>query len=141
MERPLIFNNNDRPGIMLSSSIKKYIDFYGVKCGQKISLFTNNDTAYETAISLNNSGVNVNSVIDIRDKTSSLIVKQAEKLGIKIHWKSTVVNTKGYKRINKVSVMKLKKMLALAIRPGYLSFIWYNMYPLGTWRNFYRILI
>ena len=44
MERPLIFNNNDRPGIILSSSVKKYIDYYGVKCGQKISLFTNNDS-------------------------------------------------------------------------------------------------
>jgi len=107
MERPLIFNNNDRPGIILSSSIKKYIDYYGVKCGHKISLFTNNDSAYETAISLNNSGVNVNSIIDIRDKSSSAIVKQAEKLGIKINWKSTVVNTDGYKRINSIEIMKL----------------------------------
>ena len=71
MERPLIFNNNDRPGIILSSSIKKYIDYYGVKCGQKVSLFTNNDSAYETAISLKNSGVIVNWVIDISDKTNS----------------------------------------------------------------------
>jgi|TARA_B100001741_G_scaffold106052_1_gene87409 sarcosine oxidase subunit alpha len=107
MERPLIFNNNDRPGIILSSSIKKYIDYFGVKCGQKISLFTNNDSAYETAISLNKSGVTVNSVIDIRDKTDSLIVKQAEKLGIKIYWKHTVVNTSGYKRINSIDIMKL----------------------------------
>ena len=100
MERPLILNNNDIPGIILSYSIKKYIDYYGVKCGQRISLFTNNDSAYEAAISLNNSGVIVNSVIDIRDKTNSLIIKQAEKLGIKIHWRSTVVNTYGYKKIN-----------------------------------------
>jgi len=107
MERPLIFNNNDRPGIILSSSIKKYIDYYGVKCGQKISLFTNNDTAYETAISLSNSGVTINSVIDIRDKSNSSIVKQAEKLGIKIHWKHTIVNTIGYKRINSIELMKL----------------------------------
>ena len=107
MERPLIFNNNDRPGIMLSSSIKKYIDYYGVKCGQQISLFTNNDSAYETAISLSNSGVSVNSVIDIRDKSNSLIVKQAEKLGIKIHWKHTVVNTNGYKKINSIEIIKL----------------------------------
>ena len=107
MERPLIFNNNDRPGIILSSSIKKYMDYFGVKCGQKISLFTNNDTAYETAISLNKSGVIVNSVIDIRDKTNSLIVKQVENLGIKIHWKHTVVNTSGYKRINSIEIMKL----------------------------------
>ena len=107
IERPLIFNNNDRPGIILSTSIKKYIDYYGVKCGQKISLFTNNDSAYETSISLNNSGVNVNSVIDIRDKSNSSIVKQAEKLGIKIHWKHTVVNTHGYKKINSIELMKI----------------------------------
>ena len=107
MERPLIFNNNDRPGVILSSSIKKYIDYYGVKCGQKISLFTNNDTAYETAISLNKSGVAINSVIDIRDKSNSSIVKETEKLGIKIHWKNTVVNTSGYKRINSIELMKL----------------------------------
>ena len=107
IERPLIFNNNDRPGVILSSSIKKYIDYYGVKCGQKISLFTNNDSAYETAISLNSRGVIVNSIIDIRDKTSSSIVKQVEDLGIKIHWKHTVVNTYGYKRINSIEIMKL----------------------------------
>ena len=27
IERPLIFNNNDRPGVMLANSVKKYIDF------------------------------------------------------------------------------------------------------------------
>ena len=27
IERPLVFNNNDRPGIMLSNSVKKYLDF------------------------------------------------------------------------------------------------------------------
>ena len=107
IERPLIFNNNDRPGIILSSSIKKYIDYYGVKCGQKISLFTNNDSVYETAISLNNSGVTVNSIIDIRDKSNSSIVKQVEKLGIKIHWKHTVVSTTGYKKISSIELMKL----------------------------------
>ena len=36
LERPLIFNNNDRPGIMLSSAIKKYADFYGVVSGKKM---------------------------------------------------------------------------------------------------------
>jgi len=109
MERPLIFSNNDRPGIILSSSVKKYIDYYGVKCGQKISLFTNNDSTYETAISLIKSGVTVNSVVDIRNKSNSSIVKQAEKLGIKVHWKHAVVNTNGYKRINSIELMKLSE--------------------------------
>ena len=52
LERPLIFDNNDRPGIMLSSAVKKYADYYGVACGKKNIFFTNNDTAYESAISL-----------------------------------------------------------------------------------------
>ena len=49
LERPLVFNNNDRPGIMLSSAVKKYADYYGVATGQKNIFFTNNDTAYECA--------------------------------------------------------------------------------------------
>ena len=51
----------------------------------------------------------LNSIVDIRYKTSSLIVKQAEKLGIKIHWKSTVINTNGYKKINSIEIMKLSE--------------------------------
>ena len=107
IERPLIFNNNDRPGIMLSSAIKKFIDFYGVKTGKEISLFTNNDSVYETAISLNKSGVNIVSIIDIRDKSSSKIVKEVEKLNIKIYWKHTIVNTEGYRRISFIEIMQL----------------------------------
>ena len=57
LERPLIFNNNDRPGIMLSSAIKKYSNFYGVACGTKNIFFTNNDSAYESALSLHNKGI------------------------------------------------------------------------------------
>ena len=57
IERPLIFDNNDRPGILLSSAIKKYIDLYGVACGENNILFTNNDTAYETAMSLIQRGI------------------------------------------------------------------------------------
>ena len=52
IERPLVFNNNDRPGIILSNSVKKYLDFYGVSSGLNNIIFTNNDSAYETAVSL-----------------------------------------------------------------------------------------
>ena len=44
---------------MFIISVKKYIDFFGVKCGNKNVIFTNNDSAYETAISLNKKGINV----------------------------------------------------------------------------------
>lgn len=109
IERPLVFSNNDRPGIILSSSIKKYIDYYGVKTGKNISLFTNNDSAYETAISLNKSGVNVKVIIDIRENSNSILSEQVEKSGIKILKGYTVIDTDGYKRIKSFDVMKLSK--------------------------------
>ncbi|MFL2897714.1 MAG: sarcosine oxidase subunit alpha family protein [Candidatus Pelagibacter sp.] len=109
IERPLVFNNNDRPGIILSSSIKKYIDYFGVKTGKNISLFTNNDSAYETAVSLNKNGVKVNVVIDIRENSDSNIVKEAQRLGIKILWGHTIVDTQGYKRVKSFEIMKLSK--------------------------------
>ena len=109
IERPLIFSNNDRPGIILSSSIKKYIDYYGVKTGEDVSLFTNNDSAYETAISLNKSGVKVKVIIDIRDNVNSLLSEQVEKIGIKILKGYTVTNTDGYKRIKSFDIKKLSK--------------------------------
>ena len=109
IERPLIFNNNDRPGIILSSAIKKYSDYYGVTCGNENVFFTNNDSAYETAISLFNKGVKVNAIVDIREKAGTNIVNQAEKLGIKIYNSFTIVDTSGYRRIKNVSIMKLSK--------------------------------
>ena len=109
IERPLIFNNNDRPGILLSSAIKKYADFYGVKSGEEIVLFTNNDTAYETALSLSNKGIKVKAIVDIRDANENGLIKSIKDLNIKIYNNYTVVDTKGHKRINKVSIMELSK--------------------------------
>ena len=43
IERPLTFNNNDRPGIMLANSVSKYLNGYGVNLGKNIVIFTNND--------------------------------------------------------------------------------------------------
>jgi len=107
LERPLVFDNNDRPGIMLSSAIKKYADYYGVICGRKNVFFTNNDSAYESAISLSKKGIKVQAIIDIREKINSSIIKQTEDLGIKIYWSHTVVNTHGYKKLKQISIMQL----------------------------------
>ncbi len=109
IERPMIFDCNDRPGIMLSSAVRKYVNTYGVKCGENITIFTNNDDAYETAITLHDKGVKIKAIIDIRDNSDGTLPKKCIDLGIKIHWKSTVVYTEGYKKINKIHVMKLSK--------------------------------
>jgi len=109
IERPMIFDCNDRPGIMLSSAVRKYINYYGVKCGNNAVIFTSNDDAYETAISLHDKGVRIEAIIDIREQSSGDLPKKCNELGIKILWKSIVVYTEGHKKITKVHVMKLSK--------------------------------
>ena len=47
IERPIVFGNNDTPGVMLASA-KEYMKVYGVLVGKKPIIFTNNDSAYET---------------------------------------------------------------------------------------------
>ena len=93
LERPLIFNNNDRPGILLSSAIEKYANFFGVACGEKNVLFTNNDSAYETAISLYQKGINIEAIIDNREEIDSKLIKETEKNNIKVYKGYTVVDT------------------------------------------------
>ena len=109
IERPLIFDNNDRPGILLSSAIKRFADFFGVACGEKNVFLTNNDSAYESAISLIQKGINVEAIIDNRDNIESKLLYEVEKNNIKVFKGSTVVNTSGYKRINKIFIMQLSK--------------------------------
>ena len=109
LERPLIFDNNDRPGILLSSAINKYASLFGVICGEKNILFTNNDSAYETAANLFRKGISIEAIIDNREEIDSKLIKESEKNNIKIYKGYTIVDTYGYKRINKISIMQLSK--------------------------------
>src|SRR5207237_3402226 len=49
IERPLVFADNDRPGIMLAGAASTYLRRYGVMPGRRAVLLTNNDKAYRCA--------------------------------------------------------------------------------------------
>ena len=108
IERPLVFANNDRPGIMLASSAKEYLKVYGVFVGEKPIIFTNNDTAYEAAIEFKNNGIDP-IVIDTRDESNAGIVNEAKKLEIEIKFSHGIANTSGYKKVTSATIGKLNK--------------------------------
>lgn len=83
IERPLVFADNDRPGVMLASAIRTYINRFSVLPGRKIVLMTNNDSAYLTAIDAKEAGAEV-TVIDIRPETQGQLIDQAKEKGINI---------------------------------------------------------
>jgi len=65
-ERPIAFENNDRPGIMLASAIRTYANRWAATPAQRIAIFTNNDDGHRTAADLHAKGVKIAAVVDTR---------------------------------------------------------------------------
>ncbi|MGJ8594827.1 sarcosine oxidase subunit alpha family protein [Sulfitobacter sp.] len=66
IERPIAFENNDRPGIMLASALRTYANRYAVMADRRVAVFTNNDDGHRTAADLHSKGVKVAAVVDVR---------------------------------------------------------------------------
>jgi sarcosine oxidase subunit alpha len=65
-ERPIAFENNDRPGIMLASALRSYANRWAVTPAKKVSIFTNNADGHHTAQDLHRLGIKIAAVIDTR---------------------------------------------------------------------------
>ncbi|MEP3920402.1 sarcosine oxidase subunit alpha family protein [Ascidiaceihabitans sp.] len=65
-ERPIAFDNNDRPGIMLAGAMRAYVNRFGAAPAKRVAIFTNNDDGHRTAADLHAKGVKIASVIDTR---------------------------------------------------------------------------
>ncbi len=65
-ERPIAFEQNDRPGIMLASAMRSYANRWAATPAQRIAVFTNNDDGHRTAADLHAHGVKVAAVVDTR---------------------------------------------------------------------------
>ena len=66
IERPLVFPDNDRPGIMSANAVLAYLRLYGVMAGRRAIVATNNDSAYDVARALRDAGASVE-IVDARD--------------------------------------------------------------------------
>ncbi|MFJ7216247.1 2Fe-2S iron-sulfur cluster-binding protein [Amycolatopsis sp. NPDC098790] len=66
-ERPIVFPDNDRPGIMLASAARTYLNRYGVLAGRRVVVFTTNDSAYEAASDLAGAGAEIVRIVDARE--------------------------------------------------------------------------
>ena len=66
IERPLVFPDNDRPGIMLADAARRYALQYGVRVGERVVVATAHDSAYRAALDLKTAGVHVALIADLR---------------------------------------------------------------------------
>ncbi|WP_193188516.1 sarcosine oxidase subunit alpha [Nisaea sediminum] len=107
LERPLVFSDNDRPGVMLSSAVRAYINRYGVLPGRKVVIFTNNDDAYRTALAIEEAHGKVAAIVDARTSVSGALADAARAKGITIYENHGIVSVQGKTRVSGVEVMQL----------------------------------
>ncbi|HET8728029.1 MAG TPA: sarcosine oxidase subunit alpha family protein [Alphaproteobacteria bacterium] len=95
IERPLVFAGNDRPGVMLASAARGYVNAYGVAPGRRAVVFANNDDAWQTAFDLSDAGVEVAAIVDSRATAGSAVLGQARQRGIKVRPEQIVAGVRG----------------------------------------------
>ncbi len=105
-ERPLVFANNDRPGVMLASGVRSYLNRFAVVPGKRAVVVTNNDGAYRTAVDLAQSGLAV-TLADLRAEIASELQSTVEKSGIELLRGMAVVDVLGSKGVNEIELGSL----------------------------------
>jgi sarcosine oxidase subunit alpha len=104
IERHMVFANNDRPGVMLASAARSYLNHQGVAVGRTVGVFTANDQAYYAAIDLKKAGVTVAAIVDLRDNPSGPAVDEARALGIEVNHGRAVVDVGGKLRVSSMVI-------------------------------------
>ncbi len=105
-ERPLVFGNNDLPGIMLAGAVSTYIRRYAVLPGHNAVVFTNNEAGYDAALALKSAGASVQ-VVDARAQPTGSLSQKAKAQGISVLAGHVVIEARGGQRVSGVVVQAI----------------------------------
>ncbi|MET0693133.1 MAG: 2Fe-2S iron-sulfur cluster-binding protein, partial [Propionibacteriaceae bacterium] len=95
-ERPIVFADNDVPGVMLASAARAYTERWGALPGRNVVVFTTNDSGYGAAHTLSAASAQV-TVVDARDETASpeSAQERARRAGLTVHTAAAVTAVEG----------------------------------------------
>ena len=101
-ETPLLFENNDLPGIMLASAARRLLSLYGVPPGRRAVVATETAEGYETALELLEAGVRVSALLDSSDSPPSTLVERLRELGVTVLTGHRITRATGRGRVKAV---------------------------------------
>jgi sarcosine oxidase subunit alpha len=105
IERPLLFENNERPGVMQIGCVHRLANTYGVLAGSKAIFSIGHDLGLEAAVDLYDQGLTIACVADIREEgqDTGLVGKLQERsIPYMSGWVATEVQ--GQAAVEKVTV-------------------------------------
>ena len=99
-ETPVLFEDNDLPGIMLASAARRLVGLYGVRPGTTAVVATETDRGYSAALELIDAGVEVSAVCDSRPASTESGAAQAVRdRGVRVLNEHRVVKALGKGRV------------------------------------------
>jgi sarcosine oxidase subunit alpha len=107
IERPLVFPGNDRPGIMLAGAARTWLNRYGVPPGTRAVVVTASDEAYEAALDLQQAGVAVAAIAEVRAAAPARLADLARAAGIAVLTDATVLGTSGRRRVQAIRLARI----------------------------------
>ena len=109
IERPLVFPENDRPGVMLADSARTYLHRYGVRPGSRAVVMTADDSAYSAAVDLHQAGVTIAAICDLRGVPDGEEVAAAIDAGIAVWPSTSICGTHGRLRIKAAEIGAIER--------------------------------
>lgn len=104
IERPIVFPMNDRPGVMLASAVRTYVNRFAVAPGKSTVIFTCNDDGWRTAYDLLAAGQAVEAVVDSRPAEETAHLR--ESIGdVPLFSRAKIVSTSGRKALKSVTLV------------------------------------
>ena len=94
-ERPIVFDGNDRPGVMLAGAVSTYCNRYGVAPGRRAVVLTASDSGWQTAADLIAAGVTLLAVIDTRAGAPEILTAPIRAAGVPVLTGGQLVAAKG----------------------------------------------
>jgi sarcosine oxidase subunit alpha len=105
-ELPLVFDNNDLPGVMLGSGVQRLIKQFGVLPGQRAVVVTANDDGWALAADLHAAGIQIGAIVDERERgachSPHLDALSGETV---VYWKHTIREARGENYVRAAYVM------------------------------------
>lgn len=124
-DQPVVFRNNDLPGVMLTSAVQRLVKLYAVKPGQKIAILTGNDDGYLAALDLIEAGLNVVALIDMRSGAANGQIQRAVELKkVPCYFNSTVyeaTHAKGMLHLTGIDIRQITAPGVVAENAHYLK--------------------
>jgi sarcosine oxidase subunit alpha len=105
IERPLVFDGNDTPGVMLASGARTLATRFGVAVGRAVVVMAAHDSGWQDALALRSAGVAMTLILDARAEVDPALTAAADAAGIAYRLGQVITGVAGRKAVSAVEIM------------------------------------